>query len=95
MPNVHAEQYYGFSALAVGTTNVAPFASLNSATVASMTLEGSAIRYRLDGVSAASGSGHLLTASQILYLRGADAVKGFNAICPTVTGTVMASWGTK
>lgn len=93
--HVFAENYYGFSAVLVGTTNVAPFAALNSATVAQLTFEGSAVRVRLDGVSAASASGHLFTASQTLTLRGADVIKGFNAVCPTVTGTIMASWGEK
>lgn len=91
--NVFAEHYFGFSALAVGTTNVSPFTAFSSATYAFLSVEGSAIRYRVDGVSAASGSGHLVAAAQTITLIGADTIKGFNAICPTVTGTVMASWG--
>jgi hypothetical protein len=96
MPNnVYAEQYYGFSALTVGTTNVSPFSAFASATNAVLTFEGSAVRYRMDGVSAHSASGHLVSAGFFLNLDGSNLIKGFNVICTNTTGIIMAAWGAK
>ena len=93
MNSVYAEQYKVFTALTIGTTNVSPLTAYSGYTLAFMTFEGSAIRYRIDGVSAASGSGHLVSAGVSVNLNGADTVVGFNAICTNTTGTVMVSIG--
>ena len=93
MNRVFAERYSVFTALSVGTTDVAPFTAYSGLTLAFLTLEGSAVRYRLDGISATSGSGHLATASMIIKLAGAQTITNTHLICPTVTGTIMASLG--
>ena len=90
---INAEQYTGFKVVAVGTTNVSPLTGLSGATIAQISCEGSAIRYRLDGVTAHSASGHLAVSGDVLILHGSDTLQGFRAICPTVTGTLMISVG--
>lgn len=98
--HVAAQKFTGFTAIPVGTTNVAPFSAFAPAsnmagpTVMYVTLEGSAVRYRLDGISAHSATGHLFTpTSPPLVIQGMDAILGFNVICPTVTGTLQAELG--
>lgn len=96
MSTVIAEQFTGFLLVVVGTDNVSPFTGLvgnNSPTLARFTFEGSACRYRLDGVTAHSASGHLVTAGEILLLRGPDSIKNFNVICTNTTGRIQASFG--
>lgn len=94
MQSVKAETYSVFTAAAVGTTSVRPFSAYSGLTLAYLTFEGSALRFRLDGVTAASASGHLVSAGSIVNLEGADTLQNFTVICPTVTGTIMASLGT-
>ena len=95
MNRVVAENYTVFTAVAVGTNSVNPFSAYSGLTLALLTFEGSGLRYRLDGVTAASGSGHLVSAGSIVNLAGSQTITQFNAICPTVTGTIMASLGTR
>ena len=97
MNSVNAERYTGLSAVIVGTTNVSPFTgyTIKDPTVAMLSVEGSAIRYRLDGVTAHSASGHLASAGDYIFLNGSDSINGFNVICTNTTATIWASLGNK
>jgi hypothetical protein len=92
--NLNAPIYTGFIVSNVGTSALAPLSGLsNDATIAHITFEGSALRFRLDGTTAHSATGHLASAGDVLDLQGGDVLKGFRVICPTVTGTLMISVG--
>ena len=96
MNAVFAERYSLFTALTVGAANRTPFTGLTSYTLAMLTVEGgSAMRYRLDGTAATSGSGHLVGSGVVVNLIGSDCISGFNVICTTETGVIMASLGTR
>jgi hypothetical protein len=98
MNPVVSEKYTGFTALTVGTTNVAPFTGLTgnfASTIVQLSFEGSAVRFRLDGVSAHSASGHLASANDSMILYGNDSISGFNVICTNTTGTIMADVGVR
>lgn len=96
MNRVVAEMFTGFSAWILSANQGAIFtglAGINNANLAMLTFEGSAVRYRLDGVTAHSGTGHLVSGNDVLMLHGSDAIKGFN-VCVTVpTAWLMASFG--
>ena len=96
MNSVNAERYNVFTALTVGTVNVSPFTGFTAflnPTLAFCSFEGSAIRVRLDGVSAHSATGHLISAGSFTTFKGSDVLKGLNLICPTTTGVVVVSLG--
>lgn len=93
MNRVVAERYTGFTAIIVSAGNVKPLTGLTGATLAQLTFEGSGVRYRLDGVSAHSGTGHLASAGDVITLHGADVLRGFNVISTAPTGFIQASIG--
>jgi len=93
MNRVVAEKFSAFSAVTVGTTPVNPFTAFSGLGQAVLSFEGSAMRYRMDGVTAHSASGHLVSAGVYLNLQGSDVIQGFSVICTNTTGTIMASIG--
>lgn len=97
MNRVVAEKYTGFSALTVSAACF-PFTGLFSGDIqpvlAQISFEGSAMRYSISiGFTATSGSGHLVSAGDILTLHGADVVRAFNVVPTVPTGFAMASLG--
>lgn len=90
---VVAERYTGFTAITVSAGDVRPLTGLSGATLAQLTFEGSGMRYRLDNVTAHSGTGHLASAGDVVTLHGADVLQGFHVISTAPTGFIMASIG--
>ena len=93
MNQVIGANYWAFSAITISAGNVTPFTGLASATLAFLTFEGSAVRFRLDGVTAHSGTGHLVSGNDALVLKGGDMLRNFNVISTVPTATIYASWG--
>lgn len=91
--NINAPNYTGFRLAIVGSVSVSPFTGLPHATIAHVTLEGSAVRFRLDGVTAHSGTGHLASAGDVIDLQGSEVISGFRVICGDGSATLMASIG--
>lgn len=90
---INAPVYTGFRTINVGTSALAPLTGMPHTTIALITIEGSAIRYRLDGITAHSATGHLASAGDSLSFQGAEVLSGFRVICTTVTATLMISVG--
>lgn len=92
---VVAERYTGFILLTVSSTATAafPLTGLTGATLAQITCEGSGLRYRLDGVTANSATGHLTSAGDVITLHGSDVLQGFNVLATVPTGWMHISVG--
>lgn len=90
---ISAPRFTGLRLVTVGTDNVAPLTGLGNANHALITFEGSAVRYRLDGVTAHSATGHLATASQSLELVGGDLLSGLRVVCTNTTAWLTISVG--
>ena len=91
--SINAPVYTGWRTVNVGTSALAPLTGMPHATIALITIEGSAIRYRLDGVTAHSATGHLASAGDSLSFQGSEVLSGFRVICTDTTGTLMISVG--
>lgn len=93
MDNVNAERYSVYTAATVGTNAVTPFTAYSSLTVALLTFEGSAVRFRIDGGTAHSSSGHLASAGVALVVNGSDPITKLSFLCTNTTGTVYSTLG--
>lgn len=94
--SVNAAQYTGFSSFSIGSTNIFPFSSLtgtHSPTIAYGSFEASSVRIRMDGVSAHSASGHLITGGTTITFVGSDVITKLALICPNGSGTAHFSLG--
>lgn len=88
-------RYWGHTSLSVSAGNVTPFTGIPSATIVTLMHTASAVRIRLDGVTAHSGTGLLLgpNATGILTFIGGALLGNINIICTGPTGFIEASWG--
>lgn len=91
--NLRAPQYTAFSAVTVKQTNVQPFSAYSGLTQVFITVETLPVRYRVDGQTAHSGTGHLLNVEDSVTLVGSDVLTQFRVLCPAGTAVLMVSLG--
>jgi hypothetical protein len=91
--NIHAPEVSVFTACVIKQTNLQPFSAYSGLTQALITVETLPVRYRVDGVTAHSATGHLLNNGDNISLAGAGLITNFRVLCPAGTAYLMVSLG--
>lgn len=82
----------GFETIVTGAAAV-PFTVVAGRNYAFITVEGTPVRFRIDGVAPTAAVGHLLAIGDVLTLEGGTAIIQFQVIATAGAGTISVSYG--